>query len=144
MKQGQFNKILVKVLSCKGKSNYHRLIGLEIEVIKWGNSYYKYINTYNKSVLILKSDCEIVNKITVDDNIELEEQVNHPVYYGGAHNKYEAIKVIEALNMDFHLGNTFKYIARAGVKSKETEIEDLQKAAWYLNRKIENLKKQKQ
>lgn len=65
--------------------------------------------------------------------------VNHPQHYGGEQNTYEAIKVIEAWQLDFYLGNVVKYISRAG--KKESEIQDLEKAAWYLNRKIEQLKK---
>jgi len=65
------------------------------------------------------------------------EYVNHPQHYGGESNPYEVIKVIEALDMDFHLGNTFKYIARAGKKGTDKEIQDLKKALWYLERKIQ-------
>ena len=64
--------------------------------------------------------------------------VNHPPHYGGENNPYEAIKVIEAWRLDFHLGNTVKYIARAGRKGPA--LEDLEKAAWYLARKIEALR----
>lgn len=67
------------------------------------------------------------------------EAVNHPAHYGGADNPYEAIKVIEAWNLNFNLGNTAKYISRAGKKG--APVEDLRKAAWYLNREIENLEK---
>lgn len=67
--------------------------------------------------------------------------VNHPNHYGGADNPYEVIKIIEALNMDFHLGNTFKYIARAGKKDTDKELQDLKKARFYLDRKISNLEK---
>jgi len=67
------------------------------------------------------------------------EYVNHPQHYGGEENTYEVIKVIEALEMDFHLGNTFKYIARAGKKGTDKEIQDLKKALWYLERKIQLL-----
>lgn len=66
------------------------------------------------------------------------EKVNHPPHYGGGDNPYEAIKVIEAWELGFHLGNTVKYISRAG--KKENEIEDLEKALWYLKRKIYKLK----
>ena len=66
--------------------------------------------------------------------------VNHPQHYGGDTNPYEAIKVIENWGLDFCLGNTVKYISRAGKKSKDTEIQDLEKALWYLQRKIETLK----
>jgi hypothetical protein len=68
------------------------------------------------------------------------EYVNHPEHYGGESNPYEVIKVIEALEMDFHLGNTFKYIARAGKKGTDKELQDLEKAMWYLQRKIELVK----
>lgn len=70
------------------------------------------------------------------------EYVNHPQHYGGESNTYEVIKVIEALEMDFHLGNTFKYIARAGKKGTDKEIQDLKKALWYLERKIQLLESQ--
>lgn len=46
----------------------------------------------------------------------LREAVNSPAHYGGADNPYEAIKVIEAWDLGFCLGNTVKYIARAGKK----------------------------
>lgn len=66
----------------------------------------------------------------------MSEAVNHPSHYGGADNPYEAIKVIEAWDLSFCLGNTVKYIARAGKKSAETELQDLEKARWYLDREI--------
>jgi hypothetical protein len=68
-----------------------------------------------------------------------KEAVNHPSHYGGADNPYEAIKVIEAWQLDFCLGNALKYIARAGKKDAATEFEDLEKAEWYLKRRIEKL-----
>jgi len=70
----------------------------------------------------------------------MPDHVNHPQHYGGD-TTYEAIKVIEAWQLDFCLGNTVKYISRAGKKDKSKEIEDLEKASWYLNRRIAQLKK---
>lgn len=69
-----------------------------------------------------------------------KEQVNHPQHYGGEDNPYEAIKVIEAWDLDFCLGNTVKYISRAGKKDPDKNIQDLEKAKWYLERKISQLK----
>lgn len=63
--------------------------------------------------------------------------VNHPAHYGGADNPYEAIRVIEAWKLGFCLGNTIKYISRAGKKG--SAIEDLKKARWYLDREIATL-----
>jgi hypothetical protein len=66
------------------------------------------------------------------------EAIDHPDHYGGD-TTYEAIKVIEAWDLGFCLGNTVKYIARAGRKDPAKIIEDLRKAAWYLNREIQSL-----
>lgn len=61
---------------------------------------------------------------------------NHPPHYGGADNPYEAIKVIEAWELGFNLGNVAKYIARAGKKEGAVLVEDLEKALFYLKREI--------
>jgi len=76
-------------------------------------------------------------------NIKKEELVKNPSYYGGVDNPYEVIKVCEAwgLDKDAYLFNVAKYIARAGKKDPQKELEDLKKAVFYLNRKIENLQK---
>lgn len=71
----------------------------------------------------------------------MSEAVDHPAHYGGAENVYEAIKVIEAWQLGFCLGNTVKYISRAGKKGDR--LEDLKKAAWYLAREIQNLERSK-
>lgn len=70
----------------------------------------------------------------------MSDNVNHPSHYGGEDNPYEAIKVIEAWNLGFCLGNAVKYISRAGKKDKSKEVEDLEKAVWYLQREINKLK----
>lgn len=72
----------------------------------------------------------------------MSEIINHPSHYGGANNQYEAIKVIEAWELGFHLGNVVKYISRAGKKHNRV-LEDLKKARWYLDRQIEQMEKTK-
>lgn len=75
-----------------------------------------------------------------DDMMEQREQlqaVDHPAHYGGEDNTYEAIKVIEAWELGFNLGNVIKYISRAGKKG--SRLDDLKKAQWYLNREINKL-----
>jgi len=67
------------------------------------------------------------------------EQENNPQHYGGKENIYEAIKVIEAWELNFHLGNVIKYISRAGKKDKTKLKEDLLKAKWYLDRYIDKV-----
>lgn len=60
--------------------------------------------------------------------------VDHPNHYGGKDNPYECIKVIEAWGLGFNLGNLLKYVSRAG--KKDSLVEDLKKARWYLDREI--------
>ena len=74
-----------------------------------------------------------------------KEMVNHPDHYGGKNSVYEVVKVCEAwdLDKDAYLFNVVKYIARAGKKNPDKEIEDLKKAMFYLDRKIKNLENKK-
>jgi hypothetical protein len=51
----------------------------------------------------------------------------------------EPITYINANGLNFNRGNAVKYITRAGLKSAETEIEDLQKAIRYLEIEIETI-----
>ena len=68
--------------------------------------------------------------------------VNHPPHYN--HGKIEVIEFIEDQQLSYHIGNTLKYICRAGRKDPSLEIEDLEKASWYLLRRIETLKAAKE
>lgn len=66
------------------------------------------------------------------------DSVNHPSHYTA----YHGIEIIDLTEqMNFNKGNAVKYIARAGPKSPETELEDLRKARWYLDREIERVLK---
>ena len=71
----------------------------------------------------------------------MKESVNHPDHYGGEDNPLEVIKIIEFYNLGFCDGNAIKYILRAGKKDKDTYIEDLEKAKWYIERLINNAMK---
>jgi len=76
------------------------------------------------------------------DNQKNKEQVDHPEHYQfGENNEYETIKVIDAWDLGFSLGNTVKYISRAGKKDPTKEIEDLKKALFYLEHHIKTLEK---
>lgn len=66
------------------------------------------------------------------------ERVNHPAHYHA--DTIEAINVIEAWRLNFNRGNCVKYLSRAGLKDPARELEDLEKALWYLTREIERLR----
>lgn len=72
-----------------------------------------------------------------------KEAVDSPAHYGGKGSVYEAINVIEAWGLGFTLGNCVKYICRAGKKDANKELEDMEKALWYLQRHIKTLKERK-
>jgi hypothetical protein len=62
------------------------------------------------------------------------DNVNHPTHY----NQIPGIECIEVVrHLNFNRGNAIKYIWRAGAKGNE--IEDLQKAIWYLQDEIKRL-----
>jgi len=65
------------------------------------------------------------------------DMVNHPPHYtaGGI----ETIDFIEAKKLGYNLGNVIKYITRSDLKG--SQLEDLEKALWYLNREIKNQKR---
>ena len=65
----------------------------------------------------------------------MEEQVNRPSHYNQG---IEPIDIIESWDLNFSLGNAIKYILRSPYKGKQ--IEDLEKARWYIDREINRLK----
>lgn len=93
-------------------------------------------NTYATETSCLKTkDCFKSNEEKADDEIDM---VNHPQHYS-AHG-IEPIDYIESHDLNFNLGNVIKYISRAPFKG--TELQDLKKAKWYLEREIKKHDKQ--
>lgn len=82
------------------------------------------------------------NNATLDELMDavMDDPVNHPSHYTSG--SIEVIDYIEDQKLPYHLGNAVKYISRAGKKDKDKTVEDLKKAAWYINRYIELLTKQ--
>lgn len=88
---------------------------------------------------------EIVIKETAEAVSEYDA-VNRPAHYTEGR-KYEPIDVIEDWNLGFSAGNALKYISRAGRKpggrnqsDLDKNVQDIEKAIWYLNRRIKELK----
>ena len=77
-------------------------------------------------------------------NEVINDKVNHPSHYTSG--KIEVIDFIEDQNFNYHRGNAIKYIWRAGLKQENgmnnitKEIEDLNKAIWYIQDRIKQLK----
>ena len=61
----------------------------------------------------------------------VSDMVNHPPHYTSHPSGVECIQITE--HMGFCLGNAIKYLWRADMKNG---VEDLEKAAWYIQREI--------
>ena len=115
------------------------------EIFTDGKSSKEWLDEYAKKIqdkkVLFPEAVQRAKDIVKNSNIK--EMVNGPAHYGGIDNPYEVIKVCEAweLDKDAYLFNVVKYVARAGKKDPQKELEDLKKAVFYLNRKIENLQK---
>lgn len=73
-------------------------------------------------------------------SIVMDDPVSHPSHYTDG--KIETIDFIDDKKLDFCLGNAVKYISRAGKKDPDKKIEDLMKAAWYINHEIIKLRQE--
>lgn len=67
----------------------------------------------------------------------MANNVNHPSHY--ITGRFKVIDIIEEFGLGFHLGNSVKYVLRAGKKDGSDFLEDLKKARWYLDRKISQM-----
>ena len=74
----------------------------------------------------------------VESNIE-QDNVNQPSHYCSHPSGIECIEITR--HHDFTIGNAIKYLWRAGLKDSADEIQDLEKASWYIQDKINQLKK---
>lgn len=89
----------------------------------------------------IEQKCAVARNSAAGDTNDLapptKDAVNHPSHYTDG--QIEVIDFIEDKRLNFHRGCAVKYIARAGKKNPDKEVEDLQKAVWYLNREISHL-----
>ena len=95
-----------------------------------------------KTIVLSQSELRLAASLAMARNEKIrmqpaDDMVNSPPHYttGGI----ETIDFIEAKELNYHLGNVVKYITRSDHKG--STLEDLEKAQWYLNRAINNLKK---
>jgi len=107
----------------------------------WSDSlsftYDDYLRTYEQSLVT-----DMITKQATK-----HDAVNHPKHYTSHPSGVECIEVTQHYN--FCVGNAIKYLWRAGLKQegfsepKQKQIEDLNKAVWYIRREIENLENNK-
>jgi len=105
-------------------SNPHNLTGKVV-----GFDWFYCVSWPKKSNTYLADDLELVEGEVVGDN------VNHPPHYKSHPSGVECIEITE--HMNFCLGNALKYIWRADEKHSDGGLEDLKKAAWYIQRELD-------
>lgn len=67
------------------------------------------------------------------------DNVNHPKHYTSDPSGVECIEITRHCN--FNIGNAIKYLWRAGLKDGNSDIQDLQKAIWYIQDEIKRLER---
>lgn len=78
-------------------------------------------------------------KLETEEQPKVKEMVNKVDHYNIGN--IEVIDALESWDLNFSRSNVIKYLVRAGRKSKETELQDLLKSQYYLNREIERLRR---
>ena len=68
----------------------------------------------------------------------IDDEVNQPSHYTSHPSGIECIEITR--HHDFAIGNAIKYLWRAGLKNSDNEVQDLEKAVWYIQDKIKQLK----
>ena len=77
------------------------------------------------------------------DREQKNDNVNHPAHYNSHPSGIECIEI--ARHHNFNIGNSMKYLWRAGLKSEEgmedtdKQVEDLNKAIWYIKDEIKRI-----
>lgn len=80
----------------------------------------------------LDDQCEEIEEMPQDSN------VRNPKHYTSHPSGIECIEITR--HHDFAIGNAIKYLWRAGLKDSDNEIQDLEKAVWYIQDKIKQLR----
>lgn len=123
-------------IKIKGKEEFYQVEGF-------------YDNKYG-AVLIHDDTRQEVHRELINQKFELVEKldnVNHPKHYTSHPSGIECIEITR--HYCFTIGNAIKYLWRAGLKvdasltDREKEIEDLEKAIWYIKDRINQLKNDK-
>ena len=79
--------------------------------------------------------CPSCNEMNQIATMPEHDPVNHPKHYTSHPSGVECITITR--HMPFNIGNAIKYLWRAG--QKDSEIQDLEKAVWYIKDEIQRL-----
>ena len=117
----------------------------EIENIEYGFPYHVHIdgtsegNTYPFLAYEMKK-ISSAEEEKEDCTTKQNDVISHPSHYTQG---IECMDYIESHKLNYARGNVIKYVTRAGLKDASKEVEDLEKARWYLDRELERVRKAK-
>ncbi|MEU9404754.1 DUF3310 domain-containing protein [Streptomyces sp. NPDC048281] len=127
------DKVLIQAGEHKGKRG-------RVVSVNAGGQYPNYVKVYGSVIrCIWYGNDEIAADRPQVPAAEADESVNYPGHYTWLPNGLEVIDFAEHLT--FNRGCAVQCLARAGHMSKSTELEDLKKARWYIQREITRLEK---
>lgn len=89
----------------------------------------------------IKEMQQMIESLSLKKKEANQDEVNHPSHYTSDPSGIECIQITRHRN--FNIGNAIKYLWRAGLKDGNSDIQDLQKAVWYIQDEIERLEKLK-
>lgn len=89
----------------------------------------------------IKEQKQMFESLSLKKKEAAQDPVNHPSHYISDPSGIECIQITRHRN--FNIGNAIKYLWRAGLKDGNSDIQDLQKAVWYIQDEIERLQTQK-
>lgn len=89
----------------------------------------------------IKEQKQMFESLSLKKKEAAQDPVNHPKHYISDPSGIECIQITRHRN--FNIGNAIKYLWRAGLKDGNSDIQDLQKAVWYIQDEIERLQTQK-
>ena len=99
-------------------------------------------NPFCKTNLIENAEAGIIAQwhmmLFPEQYVVEDDPVNHPSHY--TKGKIEVADFIADQKLNFDRGNAVKYVCRAGSKDPDKEVQDLEKAIWYISHEIKMLK----
>ena len=96
------------------------------------------IITSDNGVILWQRNPSLSDQSEEIEEVRQDSNVSNPKHYTSHPSGIECIEITR--HHDFAIGNAIKYLWRAGLKDSDNEIQDLEKAAWYIQDKIKQLK----
>ena len=92
----------------------------------------------NCKELMEKDRVDMIAAASSSKPAKVPNPVSHPSHYTSHPSGVECIQITRHYN--FNIGNAIKYLWRNGLKDEDAQIQDLEKAIWYIQDYIKTLK----